>query len=245
MPNYLLFATKNGLVKKTEIAEYESIRTSGLIALKMDEGDSLLGVKQTSGEDEVILVTANGKSIRFTEKDIRPTGRATRGVRGIRVEKNDEIIGMDVISNQQSTISGQQTVRSSQQKKAEKLSSCQADLLIVTENGYGKKTPIEQYSQQGRGGKGVFTAKVTKKTGKVVEMRLVSAGQRSAVSGQQKKAEKLSSCQADLLIISSQGQVIRLSLASVPTLGRQTQGVHLINLAEGDTVATLTLLENE
>ena len=214
MSNYLLFATKNGLVKKTKIAEYESIRASGLIALKMDEDDRLLGVKETSGEDEVILVAAGGKAIRFSEKDIRPTGRATRGVRGIRLGKDDFVVGMDVISNQQ--------------KKAKKLNSYQADLLIVTENGYGKKTPIEQYSNQGRGGKGVFTAKVTEKTGKIVGMRLVRKEQENKKS--------------DLLIISSRGQVILLPLSSVSTLGRQTQGVRLINLSQGDTAAALALL---
>ena len=243
MSNYLLFATKNGLVKKTEITEYANIRASGLIALKMDQGDSLLGVKQTSGEDEVILVSGNGKSIRFTEKDIRPTGRATRGVRGIRLGKHDTVVGMDLVGQSDSETVGQQ-----ENKKAVRLSNCQTELLIVTQNGYGKMTPVKEYSQQGRGGKGVFTAKVTKKTGKVVEMKLVSMGQSdSETVGQQenKKAVRLSGCQADLLLISSKGQVIRLPLASVPTLGRQTQGVHLINLSQGDTVAALTLLENE
>ncbi|MBM4401864.1 MAG: hypothetical protein FJ044_01305 [Candidatus Cloacimonetes bacterium] len=234
MSNYLLFATKNGLVKKTPLGEYENIRSSGLIAVKLDEGDSLLSVKETSGNDKVILVTAGGKAIRFTEKDIRPTGRATRGVRGIKLGKDDEVVGMDTIENSKP-----------------KTQNSKLNLLVVTENGYGKMTPVEEYSQQVRGGKGVFTAKVTEKTGKIVDMRLVElmSKETEELKNQRTKEQNQKTRQpenqlTDLLIISAQGQVIRLPLSSVPTLGRQTQGVHLINLSPGDTVAALALLEN-
>lgn len=142
---YLVMITKNGRIKKTSLEEFENVRKSGIIAIKLEPGDALKKVVKTSGEDEVILATKNGISIRFKEKDIRPMGRAAAGVKGIRLKKGDEVIGMDVVKN-----------------------SAKQYFLIVMENGYGKRTDIKQYKTQGRGGSGIKTAKITSKTGPVI-----------------------------------------------------------------------------
>lgn len=207
---YLLFITKNGLVKKTPIEEYQNIRSSGLVAIRLDADDELLTVKPTLGQDEIMLVASNGKSIRFDESKIRPTGRATRGVTGIRLKKGEAVVGADVIS----------------QTAPQKLSS----LLTVSRAGFGKKTPLVQYKKQGRGGMGIFTAKVTQKTGPLVVAKLLAASHEKQENEQ------------ELLITSKQGQVIRLKLFAVSELGRQTQGVKLIRLDEGDQVAAMALL---
>jgi len=144
---YLVMITKNGRIKKTAIEEFENVRKSGIIAIKLDKGDLLKKVVKTTGEDDIILATKNGISIRFKEKDIRPMGRAAAGVKGIRLKKGDEVIGMDVIK---------------------KTSPVKQHFLIVMENGYGKRTDVGQYKTQGRGGSGIKTAKITSKTGPVI-----------------------------------------------------------------------------
>lgn len=218
MSEYLLSATRKGLVKKTLISEYQKIRQSGLIALKLDPDDQLLATKAISSGGEVILVTSLGKSVRFRESDVRPTGRATRGVRGIKLRAGDSaVIGMDVVEGHP------ESPKPEPGKKME-----EPELLIVTEKGVGKRTALTEYSIQGRGGQGVFTARITEKTGPVVDMRIIP-----------------SQLNADLLLISAQGQVIRLPLKDVSTLSRQTQGVKLIHLNQGDTLAALALLEKE
>lgn len=212
MPQFLLFITKNGLVKKTSVSEYQNIRVSGLIAIKLESNDQLLRVLPTSDQDELILATARGKSIRFSEKNIRPTGRATRGVTGIRMKKGDAVIGAEVITAQ----------------KTPGVPS----LLTISQNGFGKRTPLDEYKPQKRGGQGIFTAKVTPKTGQLMDSTLLPP--------KSEKGEDL-----DLLISSTKGQVIRLPLSDVSILGRQTQGVKLINLESGDQVAAVTLLKEE
>ncbi|MBU0708204.1 hypothetical protein KJ596_00425 [Patescibacteria group bacterium] len=214
---YLLFSTTKGLVKKTPLEEYLNIRRSGLVAIKLDQGDRLLSTHLTKGNDEVMLVAASGKCIKFNEKDIRTTGRATRGVRGIKIKDNDQVVSMQIITS------------SEYAKKSEEKSLPVNQLLIVTENGYGKRTSLRGYKPQGRGGQGVFTAKVTKKTGHIVG---------SYLAGSQDK-------ESDLLIISQAGKIIRLPLRQIPQLGRHTQGVKLIRLDPGDSVASLTLLTRE
>lgn len=200
---FLLFATTKGLVKKTLLNEYSHIRKSGLVAIKLDSGDRLLAAKPTDDKDKIMLISAQGKSIKFKEADVRLTGRATRGVRGIKVKKDDQVVSMQVITK-----------------------SSPDQLLVVTENGYGKRTLLKEYNTQGRGGQGVYTARVSKKTGKIVNAYLVNSKDKKS----------------DLLIISKAGKIIRLPLAQVPQLGRHTQGVKLIKLDDGDTVASLTLL---
>ncbi len=218
---YYLFATKNGTVKKTLASEYENIRQNGLIAIKLEENDQLLSVKPTTGKDKILLITAKGKSILFDENDIRPTGRATRGVRGIKIRKDDFVVGMDIITTED-------------EKQAKNY-----EVLVLSSNGYGKKTLLSDYSIQGRGGQGVFTAKLNKKTGNLVAMRLL---RNSSTESDADKLNNLISEPSDLLVISKLGQAIRLPLKEVPTLGRHTQGVRIIRLNEKDEASALALL---
>ena len=201
---YLLIVTKNGKIKKTSLEEFKNVRRSGILAIKLTKDDLLRKVVKTSGEDEIILVTKKGISIKFKEKEIRAMGRGAAGVKGVRLKKGDEVIGMDVIK---------------QQKEGQK-----QYLLVVTENGYGKRTEVSQYRIQGRGGSGIKTAQVTKKTGVVVLSRILTGEEE------------------DLIVISQQGQVIRAKINSISVLSRATQGVRIMKLDEGDRVASGTCI---
>ena len=218
---YLFFATRKGLIKKTELAEYQSIRQSGLVAIKLDQGDELLKTEITSGKDKILLCSSNGKSILFSEADVRSTGRASRGVTGMRFKSGDFLVGAEVIANQPNA----STPRSLGEGGP---NHPKLQVLVITENGYGKRTDLKEYREQGRGGSGIFTSKITTKTGKLVDMRALPA-----------------EAKADLLLISSKGQVIRLELNTVSVLGRQTQGVKLINLDPGDKVASVAVIFEE
>ncbi|HSX48179.1 MAG TPA: DNA gyrase subunit A [Candidatus Nanoarchaeia archaeon] len=196
---YLFMTTKNGTVKKTPLADYANVRTSGLIAIKLDDGDELKWVKLTSGKDEIVISTALAQAIRFKETDARPMGRATRGVRGIRLRPGDTVVGMDIV------------VPDSQ-------------LLVITENGYGKRTKIEQFATHARGGVGIKAGMVTTKTGRTVDVRAVS------------------DTKEDLVIVSTQGQVIRLAVGAISLIGRSTQGVRIMRMNESDHVASVALV---
>ena len=208
---YLAMVTKHGTIKKCKLSEFENIRRSGLIAIKLKKDDRLEWVKTLTEKDEIILVTANGQSIRFKEKDIRCMGRSASGVRGIRLKTKDEVIGMNVLNEQD-------------RKSA-------TNVLITTKNGYGKMTHIKEYRLQSRGGSGIKTAKITNKNGQIVWSTILNPDHLPE------------NTQGDLIIISHKGQVIRLSLKSVPILGRSTQGVHLMRFkASSDHVASVTLV---
>jgi len=209
---YLVMVTKYGIIKKTSLEEFENIRRSGLIAISLKGGDLLKKVVKTSGEDEIILVTKKGQSIRFKEADIRTMGRTAAGVKGIRLKKGDEVIGTEVIR------------RDNRQEIKDKKGRIKAGphLLVVTENGYGKKTNLEEYSTQKRGGSGIKTAKITSKTGIIVSSKILE--------GQEE----------DLIVISQKGQVIRTKIGSISVLSRATQGVRVMRLEEGDRVASAT-----
>ena len=194
----LVMVTKDGIIKRTKIEEFKNVRRSGLIAINLKKGDLLKKVVKTTGENDIILITSGGQSIRFKEQDIREMGRPASGVRGIAM-KSDEVVGMDVID------------KNSEEKQY---------VLIVTENGYGKRTDVKEYRKQGRGGSGIKTANVTQKTGKVVYSRVVTD-----------KTE-------DLIVISRKGQVIRTKISSIPKISRSTQGVRIMKLAVGDKVAS-------
>jgi DNA gyrase subunit A len=211
---YLVMITKNGRIKKTDLKEFENVRKSGIIAIKLEKGDALKKVVKTTGEDDIILATKNGTSIRFKEKDIRPMGRGAAGVKGISLKKGDEIIGMDVIEKNPPI--------------DEKGKPAKRQLLIVMEHGYGKRTDIGQYKTQGRGGSGIKTAKITSKTGQIVMSAIV-----------EDIAEE-----EDLIVISQQGQVIRTSVKSISLLGRDTQGVRIMKMDEGDKVASGACLKD-
>jgi len=212
---YLVMVTKNGRIKKTALEEFENVRKSGIIAIKLEKGDVLKKVIKTTGEDDIILSTKNGISIRFKEKDIRPMGRAAAGVKGIRLKKGDEVIGMD-------TIEKNPPMDEKTKKPAKQY------FLIVMENGYGKRTETSQYKTQGRGGSGIKTAKITSKTGPVVMSSILQDGIE----------------EEDLIVISRKGQVIRTSVKSISLLGRATQGVRIMRLEEGDKVASGVCVED-
>lgn len=202
---YLVMATVKGLVKKVEREEFAKVRRSGMIAIGIKDDDELRWVEFSQGNDQIMLSTADGQAIRFSEKDIRPMGRTAAGVTGMKIRKGDSIISMDVIASEDV-------------KKLE--------VLVVTENGLGKKSPLADYKTQKRAGSGIKTLKVTPKTGKIVSMCITD-----------------NSKEQDIVVISKQGQTIRTSLKSVSTLGRATQGVRIIKLDSGDKVASVTLIE--
>jgi len=211
---HLILATKKGVVKKTSLTNYANIRTNGIIAIKLTPGDELCWAKLTSGADHVFLATFAGLSIRFSEKDIRPTARDTMGVRGIRLRKEDYVVGMETFTKVFKPLKDKR-------KKHFK------EILVVMENGIGKRTKISQFPVQKRGGKGVKIANVTAKTGKVVCAQMVD-----------EKGE-------ELILTSKRAQVIKLPLKNIPTLKRPTQGVILMRVGKGDKVAAVACLEKE
>ena len=202
---YFVMATQNGLIKKTSIADFSSVRRSGLIAIRIKKGDALNWVKASSGEDQVIMVTSKGQAIKFSEKDTRPLGRATAGVIGIRLHKDDRIIGMDVISG---TLA----------------KNANAKMLVIMENGFGKKTLLKFYKKQNRGGSGVKTAKITPKTGAIVAAFAIQPDA------------------TEIIAISKRGTIIRVSLESISTVSRVTQGVRIMRVEPDDKVVSATLL---
>ena len=199
---YLLMATRNGLIKKTPLNEYMSVRKSGLIGITLKEDDELIGVRLTDGEDNVVLVTNGGMSITFDEKDVRSMGRVSQGVIGIRLNEGDYVIGMESI-----------------------IQGSKATLLAITENGFGKRTELEEYRVQTRGGKGVITYKFTPKTGNLVGIRIATDDE-------------------DVMLITDTGTIIRLKVSDISVLGRSTQGVTLMRTNEGKVVSIETI-QNE
>lgn len=197
---YLFMATKYGVVKKTKIDQFENIRNNGLIAIKLDQGDELIWVKPTTGQNEISLVTRDAKSIRFNESDVSDTGRASRGVRGIKLAADNHVIGMDVIRPTEDF------------------------MLTVSVNGYGKLSKLAQYNVQKRGGTGILTAKINAKTGKLISARTLDHPKR------------------ELLIISSEGQAVRIKTEELPVLGRSTSGVRLMKLKGSDSVAAIAIV---
>ncbi|MDD5568942.1 MAG: DNA gyrase subunit A [Candidatus Pacebacteria bacterium] len=203
---YLVMATKNGIVKKSPLKDFENVRRNGLIAINLKNGDLLRSAQKSGEGDEIIIATKHGQSIRFSEKDARSMGRTAVGIKGIRVKKDDEVIGMVV-------------VRKKQLKSKDYV-------LVLTENGYGKRTLLQEYKVQGRGGSGVKIAKITTKTGGLAKIELIEN-------------------QEDLIVISIKGQVIRTKISSIPKLGRDTQGVRIMRIKDGDKVASATCLTEE
>lgn len=192
---YLFMATRNGLVKKTPLQDYANVRKTGLTAIVLREGDRLIEVKVTDNEKDIFLVTKYGQCIRFDENDVRSTGRASMGVRGVNLVDGDEVIGMQVNTQGE-------------------------DLLIVSEKGMGKRTSIEEFTRQNRGGKGVKCYKITEKTGNVVGMKAVNESD-------------------EIMMINSEGIIIRMSCEGISELGRITSGVKLINLTDDETVVSI------
>lgn len=196
----LLMCTVRGVVKKTPFEQYQNVRTSGLIAINLDEGDELKWTRMTTGENEVIISTSQGQAIRFHEKDARPMGRVSRGVRGIRLRAGDQVIGMDIVEND-------------------------SFVFVISESGYGKRTKVNQFTAHKRGGVGIRSAVVNKKTGPLIGVKTLTGSDQ------------------EVIIISTAGQTIRLGLKNIPALGRATQGVRIMRLNTGDSVASLALVE--
>jgi len=192
----MLMVTRNGAIKKTPMREYANVRRNGLIAMNLQEGDQLLWVAPTSGDDEIIIASQQGKAIRFHEKEVRPMGRDTQGVIGMRLTGGDLVAGMAVVQPE-------------------------ADLLVVTERGFGKRTPLSEYPLHHRGGQGVFTLKVTPRVGKLSGLRVVQDPEE------------------EVLLITHSGMVLRTAVGSISLIGRQTQGVIVMRLANDDQVVGL------
>ena len=200
---YLLMATKNGTIKKTPLQEYDTVRKSGLQAITLKENDELIDVRMTDGQDNVVLVTHQGLCITFKEDDVRPMGRVTQGVIGIKLNDGDEVIGMEPI-----------------------IEGSKATLLAITENGFGKRTELDEYRVQTRGGKGVLTYKITPKTGKIVGIRIATGDE-------------------DVMLITNTGTIIRLKVKDISVLGRSTQGVTLMRTKDDCKVVSIETLAPE
>jgi len=198
---YLLFATKSGIVKKTPISDFKNINKSGLIAINLKDGDELIGVNRTNGEEDIILVTENGMSIRFNENDVRSMGRTATGVKGITLSKGDHVVSMDLISNG-------------------------TDLLVVSEKGFGKRTETEEYRPQIRAGKGIKTYNINSKTGKLVGATLVDEDD-------------------EMMMINSNGVLIRIRVNEISIFGRVTSGVKLMKTDEEVEVVSIAKLKGE
>lgn len=195
--SYLMGVTKKGTIKKTALSQFDTNRKNGIIAVKLKDGDELIDIKQTSGNDDVIIVTKNGKSIRFNEKDVRPMGRVAGGVRAIKLEEDDEVVSMSLVKEDD-------------------------ELLVVTKNGYGKRTPVKEYKLQDRGGKGVLTydKKKFSKTGELIGAMTVEEDD-------------------EILLINSDGIIIRIAAKDVSELGRATLGVKIMKVAEDTNIISM------
>ncbi len=203
-PNcFVISVTKKGIIKKTSLDEFSRPRPSGLIAVKIDLDDNLVSTRMTNGKNEVVIVTKDGMSIRFDESNARPMGRSARGVKGITLGREDEVVGAEVIEPNDT-----------------------ATILIITKNGYGKRTPLDEYRKQSRGGVGIITQKITDKVGEVVSV---------------KKVSELD----NILVTTNEGQTIRTSVKDISVFGRNTQGVRIINLNAGEHVTGVALIQDD
>jgi len=199
---YLFMSTKQGVIKKVEIDQFSYVRKNGLIALNLDKGDELRWVKTTNGSNEIVMATKLGLANRFTEKDVRPMGRGARGVRGMKLKKNDEVVGTDVVNPK-------------------------GQMLVVMENGYGKRTDIHEFTPHKRGGVGIKAAAVSPKTGNVVDVRIIT------------------DLKEDVVVVSAKGVIIRTPINSISKIGRVTQGVRIMKLSDNDKVSSVTVVGEE
>jgi DNA gyrase subunit A len=197
----VLFATERGIVKKTVLSDFRNIRKGGIIAINLEDGDRLIQVRQTGGQDEIMLATRSGMAIRFSEADVRVTGRDTTGVKGITLEGDDAVESLDLVAE----------------------GSC---YLTATRNGYGKRTDFAEYRLQGRGGKGIIGIQTSDRNGSVV----------ASLTAREEDS---------IMMVTANGMLIRSPVKEVRIIGRNTQGVRLINLEEGDSLVSVTTVEGE
>ena len=195
--HFVVMATAKGVIKKTFLTEFSRPRRTGIIACALDDGDRLIGAAITDGDHDVLLAKSGGKAIRFREKDVRPMGRTARGVRGVETEGGETVIGMVCVK-----------------------ADTDPSILVATENGYGKRTKLEDYRITNRGGKGIITIRATARNGALVEIKQVVPSD-------------------ELMLISQRGIVIRMSVESIAEIGRNTQGVRLMKPDEGDRVVSV------
>jgi DNA gyrase subunit A len=202
---YVLMVTRAGIIKKTALSEFKNVRAVGLSAISVDEGDELVSAKLTQGSNDVFLCSHSGMSIRFNEEDVRPTGRGARGVIAMNLDQGDQVVAIEVLSR--SSLPGQGD----------------NEVLIVTDNGYGKRTPVQDYRLQGRGGSGVIAMRSNEKNGLVMGCRQVVP-------------------KDDLMLVSNKGQMIRIKVGEISEQGRTAQGVRLISLAPNEKLVSIELL---
>ena len=195
---YVLLATRKGIVKKTELSAFANPRAGGIIALSVEDDDALIEAVLTGGADEILLATKDGMAIHFSEEDVRPMGRAAYGVKGIELDTGDEVVALEVVA-------------------------AGGTVLTVTANGYGKKTSLDEYRVQSRGGKGLINIKTSGRNGKVVGVKFLKGDE-------------------GVMLITEKGMIIRLNTADISTIGRNTQGVRLIQLEEGDHLVSVARL---
>ena len=195
---YLVFATKSGIIKRTNISEFDNIRNNGKKFITLKENDELISVKKTTGENDIMMAASNGRMVRFEEKNIRVLGRNAAGVRGINLD-DSYLVGMEIANPDQ-------------------------EVLVISEKGYGKKTPVDEYRLTNRGGKGVKTINITDKNGNLVAFRTVGSNE-------------------DVMIMTNVGTIIRLDVDKISTMGRVTQGVRLINLKDNQVVSSVAIIE--
>jgi DNA gyrase subunit A len=195
---YVVFATRRGLIKKTDLMAYSTPRPSGIIAIALEEGDEVVGVRLTEGSHEIILFTADGQAIRFEENEVRAMGRDTYGVRGMTLDDGDTVVALDLVEHG-------------------------GTLLAVAENGYGKRTAMDEYRRTHRGGKGIITMKTTDKTGRVIGVRMVTDADQ-------------------IMLVTNGGKVIRMQVNEIRVIGRNTQGVRLIDMESNERVAGVARL---
>jgi DNA gyrase subunit A len=200
---YIVMATKHGVIKKTDLMAFSNIRAAGIIAIAFDDGDSLVKAALSDGKQDIFVATKLGQSIRFSEEDVRDMGRSARGVRGIKLDDNDSVVGMEIFPTEEND-------------KGE------LSILSVSTLGYGKRTPLNEYRTQGRGGSGIINIKVTDKIGELVAVKLVRDGD-------------------DAIVISNVGQLIRTPVSEIREIGRNTQGVRVINMDEGESVKAFAI----
>jgi DNA gyrase subunit A len=194
----VLLATRKGIVKKTELAAFSNPRAGGIIALSVEDDNALIDAVLTSGKNEILLGTRSGMAIHFGEEDVRPMGRSAYGVKGIELEEGDQVVALEVVD-------------------------AGGTVLTVTENGYGKRTPIDEYRVQSRGGKGLINIKTSGRNGQVVGVKFLRGDE-------------------GVMLITGKGMIIRLNTADISTIGRNTQGVRLIQLEEGDQLVSVARL---
>jgi DNA gyrase subunit A len=198
---YVLLCTRKGVIKKTRLDAYSNPRRGGIIAITLDDDDELIAASRTNGRHEVILATSDGKSIRFPEDQVRAMGRAAGGVRGMTLREGDRVVGMEILSPG-------------------------ATILTVTERGYGKRTPLEDYRVQRRGGMGIITIRTSERNGPVVSVAQVVDDD-------------------EVMLITDGGKVLRARVAGISTMGRATQGVRIMNLADDEKIASMARLAEQ